>query len=145
LALCVSLRRSFAGLELSLKAPNDVHAGGNKIAGLLIESVVTGDDVKVVIGLGLNVMSRPPSIPQSGAIGDTTHVARETWLGFLDTLRSEFARALGAGQEPALRADVRARLREALNAFPHLTDPVIQVDEQGQIQTSRGFVHWHQL
>ena len=38
-----------------------------------------------------------------------------------------------------------ARLREALNAFPHLTDPVIQVDEHGQIQTSQGFVHWHQL
>ncbi|MES2962780.1 MAG: biotin--[acetyl-CoA-carboxylase] ligase [Bdellovibrionota bacterium] len=145
LALHDSLRRSFAGLELSLKAPNDVFSGDKKIAGLLIESVLTGADVKVVIGLGLNVSTRPTSIETGGAIGDKLHVARETWLSFLDNFRAELARALVTGQETALKGDVRQRLRDALNAFPHLGDRVLQVDEHGQIQTAQGFVHWHQL
>jgi BirA family transcriptional regulator, biotin operon repressor / biotin---[acetyl-CoA-carboxylase] ligase len=145
LALHDALRRSFAGLALSLKAPNDVYSGDKKIAGLLIETVVTGHDVKVVVGLGLNVTARAPSVATSGAIGDTTHVHREEWLAFLDNLRAELGRALVAGQETTLRADVRARLRDALNGFPGLQDPVLQVDEHGQIQTARGFVHWHQL
>lgn len=145
LALHDALRRSFAGLELSLKAPNDVYSGDKKIAGLLIESIVMGSDVKVVIGLGLNVTSRAAGVPTSGAIGDTIHISRESWFAFLDNLRAEFARALTAGQDSALRADVRARLRDALNAFPLLSDPILLVDEHGQIKTARGFVHWHQL
>lgn len=145
LAVHDALRRSFGGLDLGLKAPNDVYSGERKIAGILIESVLTGSDVKLVVGLGLNVTAKPPTVPTSGAIGDTIHVTREAWLAFLDALRTELTRALTAGQDTALRADVRDRLREALNTFALLDEPVLAVDEHGQIETARGLKHWHRL
>lgn len=43
-------------IEAKIKWPNDIWVGSNKIAGLLIEAVVQGTDVKsATIGLGLNV------------------------------------------------------------------------------------------
>lgn len=44
-----------AGLEASLKWPNDVYVGTRKLAGILTESRTQGDDTYVAVGLGLNV------------------------------------------------------------------------------------------
>jgi BirA family biotin operon repressor/biotin-[acetyl-CoA-carboxylase] ligase len=54
--------RSVAGVEAGLKWPNDVLAGGGKLAGILAE--VSGDTV--VIGIGLNVSTRPNELPPAG-------------------------------------------------------------------------------
>ena len=52
--------RSVAGVEAELKWPNDVLAAGRKLAGILAE--VSGDTV--VIGIGLNVSTRPDELPE---------------------------------------------------------------------------------
>lgn len=43
------------GLSAQLKWPNDLLIGGNKLAGILIETRLKADQLYVVIGLGLNV------------------------------------------------------------------------------------------
>src|SRR5690606_27522139 len=43
-----------APVTARIKWPNDVHVGGGKIAGVLVESVASRGD-RVVIGIGLNV------------------------------------------------------------------------------------------
>ena len=145
LALFEALGSVFSGLRLSLKAPNDVFSFDKKIAGLLIETVITGRDVKTVIGLGLNVMSSPGSIETAGAISDSAHVDRSLWLGFLDAWRAKLQIAAEAGLETSLSHDVRARLRDALNMNPLRKDRVMTIGPQGEIETAHGFVHWHQL
>jgi len=51
--------RSFAGVEASLKWPNDVLAGEGKLAGILAEQ--SGD--AIVVGIGLNVLGQPGELP----------------------------------------------------------------------------------
>jgi BirA family biotin operon repressor/biotin-[acetyl-CoA-carboxylase] ligase len=46
--------RAVSGVDAQLKWPNDVHVGGRKIAGILLER--RGD--VVVLGIGINVMQR---------------------------------------------------------------------------------------
>ena len=54
--------RSVAGVQADLKWPNDVMAGGRKLAGILAE--VSGDTV--VIGIGLNVSTTADELPEPG-------------------------------------------------------------------------------
>lgn len=53
------------GVEATVKWPNDVYVGRRKIAGILIESALSGDDLATsVIGCGLNLnqVSFPPQL-----------------------------------------------------------------------------------
>ncbi len=57
--------RGATGLNATLKWPNDVLAGGAKLAGILAEA--TGD--AVVVGIGLNVSTEPDELPPPGPGG----------------------------------------------------------------------------
>ncbi len=52
------------GTRCAIKWPNDVLLHGRKVAGVLVESVVRGGEVRVVIGVGINVANRdfPPAL-----------------------------------------------------------------------------------
>lgn len=56
-----------AGIEASLKWPNDVYSGGRKLAGILAESRTQGDETYVAVGLGLNVLGRSDALGVPGA------------------------------------------------------------------------------
>ena len=44
------------GIEGYIKIPNDIYVEGKKIAGILTESIIIGEEVKgVVVGIGLNL------------------------------------------------------------------------------------------
>jgi BirA family biotin operon repressor/biotin-[acetyl-CoA-carboxylase] ligase len=64
-ALCRALRQ-VAGIDVTLKWPNDVLAGGSKLAGILAEQA--GD--AIVVGIGLNVGAAPADLPatRTGAL-----------------------------------------------------------------------------
>jgi BirA family transcriptional regulator, biotin operon repressor / biotin---[acetyl-CoA-carboxylase] ligase len=63
LAVCDALRQ--AGVDASIKWPNDVLVGGRKIAGILTELAAEPDRVHwVVIGLGVNVNARREDFPE---------------------------------------------------------------------------------
>ena len=63
-----------ARLEASLKWPNDLYAGGRKLAGVLAESRTQGDETYVAVGLGLNVLGDGGSL----GIENATTVEKET-------------------------------------------------------------------
>ena len=78
------------GLAPRLKWPNDVLVGGRKIAGILIETELSGDDVKyALVGIGLNVNFDVGAVPEIAEIA--TSVRRE--LG-RDASREELLAAL---------------------------------------------------
>ena len=51
-------------MKFSLKWPNDVLAGGQKLAGILLEAeAVANDRLAVVVGIGTNVVAAPEGTP----------------------------------------------------------------------------------
>jgi BirA family transcriptional regulator, biotin operon repressor / biotin---[acetyl-CoA-carboxylase] ligase len=63
----LSLDRGLSG-DLALKWPNDLLAGGRKVAGILVESSVSGDRVDwLVVGVGVNVMRSSASTLEGAA------------------------------------------------------------------------------
>jgi BirA family biotin operon repressor/biotin-[acetyl-CoA-carboxylase] ligase len=64
LALVAALRPAgSAKMEFTLKWPNDVMAGGKKLAGILLEAENVGDKLAVVVGIGANVVGAPEGTP----------------------------------------------------------------------------------
>lgn len=74
--------RDAAGMTVSIKWPNDILAGGRKIAGILTEVAMEMDTVNyIVIGLGLNVNIPANAFPEDLG-GRATSVLMETGKTF---------------------------------------------------------------
>ncbi len=72
------------GLSPTLKWPNDIRINGKKCGGILVETRVSGGDVKwAVIGIGINVNERTEELPEEQANGEAV---RSAWLERCDHL-----------------------------------------------------------
>jgi BirA family biotin operon repressor/biotin-[acetyl-CoA-carboxylase] ligase len=99
LGLITALQATWPFLNFELKAPNDVLIDGNKLAGLLVETVSQGTQHRLLIGLGINVLAGP-----SGLIGTTNLLAElaknkspfigDDWMLFCERLFFELCAAL---------------------------------------------------
>jgi BirA family biotin operon repressor/biotin-[acetyl-CoA-carboxylase] ligase len=111
-------------MKFSLKWPNDVLAGRQKLAGILLEAeAVAGDRLAVVVGIGTNVVAAPEGTPtpatslatlgvQIGAeelfteLSDAWAEFRGIWdrgRGFGEIRRLWLERAAGLGQPVAIQ------------------------------------------
>jgi BirA family transcriptional regulator, biotin operon repressor / biotin---[acetyl-CoA-carboxylase] ligase len=101
------------GIEgaIRLKWPNDLMVGESKLAGILCEGQIRGDDLRAIVGVGINVH---PSPPQAGVVASPafldTLVGRE--LDRLDVLSS-----VVAGIRTALDAPPPALTDEELGSY----------------------------
>ena len=145
-AVVEGVRRS-AGVDATLKWPNDVLVGDRKLAGILSERVETVDRSLAVVGVGLNVTLRSDELPVPEATSllleqarttDRTVVLREI-LRVLDRL---FAGWVGHGGDPAVGlAESYARrcstlgraVRVALPAGGTLVGDAVRVDPHGRL------------
>src|SRR5665213_1222421 len=111
-------------MKFSLKWPNDVLAGGQKLAGILLEAEAVADNrLAVVVGIGTNVVSAPEGTPtpatslaalgvQIGAeelfalLSDACSEFRGIWddrRDFGEIRRLWLARAAGLGERVAIK------------------------------------------
>ena len=51
------------GLEADIKWPNDIYVNGKKLAGILTEMIISGSQITVIIGVGLNI--KAVSVPDA--------------------------------------------------------------------------------
>ncbi len=144
-ALFRSVETVWASLDWSIKPPNDLYLGDHKMAGLLVESVSQGDEHRLVIGLGMNILNHPRAITNAthftGSGGDA-NVAEGEWYQFLDVLFGQFRIALADVVLPHLSLDTRSTLLKALNAFPLKKEPYLEVSPNGDLSTKSGSVPW---
>src|ERR1700726_1457332 len=110
-------------MKFSLKWPNDVLAGGKKLAGILLEAEAVADNrLAVVVGIGTNVIAAPEGTPTPatslaalgievgaeelfGALSDSWAEFRGVWdagRGFGEIRRLWLERAAGLGQPVAV-------------------------------------------
>ena len=59
----ISMLESWTGRSFALKWPNDIMAGEKKIAGILCETIVKGDRIICLVGIGVNVNHGPDDFP----------------------------------------------------------------------------------
>lgn len=147
LALYKAASSTWLGFRWSLKAPNDLYLDDRKVAGLLIESVQEGANQRLIVGLGLNVMSKP-DLPQAGSILQRVpaeEISPEIWRQFLDRLLLELTSALLL-TEMNLQPSQRRGLLHALNRFPLLKTSYSEVLADGGLQLEDGkTVSWFDL
>ena len=103
------------GVECRIKWTNDIYAGDNKIAGVLIEQSLSGDTIaRTIVGIGLNVNQRmfPEDLPnptsmvvERGAESDR----REVLECFMTHLAKWYAR-LEQGDKPLIEETYRQRM-----------------------------------
>lgn len=55
---------NWTGNEFALKWPNDILAGGKKIAGILCETVIQGERIACLVGIGVNVNQQAGDFPE---------------------------------------------------------------------------------
>lgn len=143
LALFESCQSVWPTLDFNLKAPNDLFIAHLKTAGILIESIDQGRDKRTVIGLGVNVTAAPEGLNTATCIG--AQVTRPEWWRFLDTWFANLKIALADGARYQLSTATAERLRTALNRHPLLSEPILKVDELGQLHSASKTVFWHEL
>ena len=110
LAICDAVET--CGVAATLKWPNDVLVGREKIAGCLIEV----NDDGVLIGIGLNVNGRADELPREAAIPATSlrlatgesHAREPLLAALLDALAGRLAQ-IESGRLDALEAAFRER------------------------------------
>jgi len=112
-------------MKFSLKWPNDVLAGRQKLAGILLEAeAVDGDRLAVVVGIGTNVVAAPEGTqtPATSLAALGVHIGAEELFATLSDAWAEFrgiwnnghgfdeirrlwlARAAGLGEPVAIQA-----------------------------------------
>lgn len=134
-------------LALSLKAPNDLYIGSKKVAGLLLETLQQGAQTRLILGLGLNVFSKP-DLPIATCLVDHVSMDRISELGwnlFLDRLWLELVSAMRETKN-ILSPNQCESLRHALNRNPNLQHAYDVVNPDGSLLLSNGVkIEWQNL
>lgn len=132
------------GVEAMLKWPNDVLAGGGKLAGILSE--VMPSRTRIVVGVGLNVTLRSAEVPH-------VDIASLLELGVEEPDRDRLVRQLlielgtrvvdwqqAGSASPKLIADYRSRsatigsrVRASLPGGGQLVGQALDIDQQGRL------------
>lgn len=135
-------------LNWNLKAPNDLYLDDKKAAGILLETISQGDDHRLLIGLGLNVVSAPAEVENSVALAQKlskeSPLLAQDWISFLERLLFEFSFSIQLSFEPMNTTSTMALLN-ALNRHPLLSEKYLALDENGNLSTSTKKISWHQL
>lgn len=148
LALYKAAAATWSFLNWSLKAPNDLYIDDKKVAGLLLETVSQGSDVRMIVGLGMNILANPDGLPTATSLVKKLPTGApllgEDYLSFLDRLLFEMSVAVSMNQEP-LNSTVRANLLFALNQFTLLEEKYLDIDAKGNLKTESRKISWSEL
>lgn len=147
LALYEACRTIWPQLPFNIKAPNDLFVSDKKIAGILIETVDHGVEKRTVIGVGMNIGAKPNDLQTATCLTEhlDVNLVQSLWFDFLDTWVANLKSACREGLKEHLEPPIAARLCQALNRHPLLHEPILRVDELGQLHSLSRIVRWNEL
>jgi BirA family biotin operon repressor/biotin-[acetyl-CoA-carboxylase] ligase len=149
-------------LRVELKWPNDLLAGGAKLAGILLESAqLPKDRFAIVIGIGVNVVAHPHDVPYPAtslarlgadcdaetlflALSDAWEENSRIWgegRGLAEIRKRWLARAAGLGSEVSVRVDGNI-LRGIFETIDEDCRFVIRDNNGERVKIAAGDVHF---
>jgi len=135
-------------LAWNLKAPNDIYIGDKKVAGILLENVVQGQDVRFIIGLGFNITSSPENLETATSLLESLPAGApllgQDYMAFLDRLLFELTDAVSHCDEPLSTTD-QLSLLTALNQHPLLKEKYTAVEADGSLLIGEKKISWTSL
>ncbi len=135
-------------LPWNLKAPNDIYLHNNKVAGILLENIMQGDEVRLIIGLGFNVTASPDAVDNAisllEALPQGAPLLGQDYMSFLDRLLFEMTDAISKCDEP-LSATDQLSLLTALNAHPLLKEKYTGMEPDGSLLIKDQKISWTSL
>ena len=144
-ALFNAATKAWPQAPFSLKAPNDLYLGKNKVAGLLLEAIEQGPHIRLLVGLGLNVLSAPAlQIATSLKSQIDEELLLSNWEFFLGELYKELQIACDQLSNLLSTFDSE-RLLEALNRFPLLKEKYTSISPEGSLHAGQQVYHWWDL
>lgn len=135
-------------LPWNLKAPNDIYIGDKKVAGILLENVIQGDEVRLIIGLGFNVTSSPEAVPTATSLIEElppgAPLLGQDYTAFLDRLLFELTVAVSHCEEQLSPTD-QLSLLTALNQHPLLEEIYSGMQADGSLIVGTKKINWMTL
>lgn len=135
-------------LPWNLKAPNDIYIGDKKVAGILLESLVQGSDVRLIIGLGFNVTASPEEVETATSLIESlpqgAPLLGQDYMAFLDRLLFELTDAVSHCDE-ALSPTDQLSLLTALNQHPLLKEKYTGMEADGSLLIGDKKINWTTL
>lgn len=135
-------------LPWNLKAPNDIYLHNNKVAGILLENIMQGDEVRLIIGLGFNVTASPDNVDNAisllEALPQGAPLLGQDYMSFLDRLLFEMTDAISKCDEPLSPTD-QLSLLTALNAHPLLKEKYTGMEADGSLLIKDKKISWTSL
>jgi BirA family biotin operon repressor/biotin-[acetyl-CoA-carboxylase] ligase len=149
-------------MKFSLKWPNDVLAGRQKLAGILLEAEAMPDNrLAVVVGIGTNVVAAPEGTPTPaislaalgvnigaeelfGALSDSWTEFRGIWddgRGFGEIRRLWLERAAGLGQPVAVKMG-DSSLEGTFDTIDDAGCMIVQTSDGKRVSISAGDVYF---
>src|SRR6201996_9194194 len=149
-------------MKFSLKWPNDVLAGRQKLAGILLEAEAVADNgLAVVVGIGTNVVAAPEGTPTPatslaalgiqigaeelfGALSDSWAEVRGIWdagRGFGEIRRLWLERAAGLGQPVAVLTGA-STVQGIFDTIDETGCMVVRTSNAAQVSISAGDVYF---
>ena len=149
-------------MKFSLKWPNDVLAGGQKLAGILLEAeAVANDRLAVVVGIGTNVIAAPEGTPTPATslaalgvnigaeelfatLSDAWAEFRGLWddgRGFGEIRRLWLERAAGLGQKVTVQ-NGGSTVEGTFDTLDEAGCMVIRTSNGGRVAISAGDVYF---
>lgn len=148
LALYRACASTWPFLDWNLKAPNDVYIGEKKVAGILLENLLQGEDVRLIIGIGMNILSAPESVDTATSLLISLPAGApllgQDYMSFLDRLLFELTDAVSHCENPLSSTDCLSLL-QALNRHPLLEAPYSKVEPDGSLWIGDKKINWMEL
>ena len=145
LAVYQAATKAWPDVPFSLKAPNDLFLGSKKVAGILLEAIEQGPQIRLLIGLGMNVLESP-ALETATALKErvSPELIQANWEVFLTELYKNFQESCDQ-VSPHLNTFDIERLIVALNSYPGLKAPYSKIDPDGSLWIGSQQIHWSQL
>lgn len=135
-------------LPWNLKAPNDIYIGSKKVGGILLESLIQGDEVRLIVGLGLNITDSPKSVDIATSIVESlppgAPLLGQDYMTFLDRLFFELTDAISHSDEVLSPTD-QLSLLMALNQHPLLKEKYTGMEADGSLLIGDKKISWTAL